>query len=133
VDEATARLRLERMVAWDQTPALTVEEMDRLLDLARRADEEGREPGDADWVPTWALGPAAAEGWTWKAARVAGHYDFNADGSSLSKSQVMAHCLRMAEVFGGAGSGAAASASGAGTFELGHPVLYPDVVGNLNL
>lgn len=133
MDTATARLRLERMVAWDQAPALTSIEVDDLLNLGKRADQDGREPTDVDWEPTWALGPAAAEGWRWKAARVAGHFGFSADGSTLQKEQVLAHCLRMAEVFAGTPGTPVRAGSGAGTIELGHGRDLTDVIGNLNL
>lgn len=48
------------------------------------------------WLPTWRLQRAAAEGWRWKAAKVAGSYDFSAEGSNFSRSQMHKACLEMA-------------------------------------
>lgn len=128
MDEATARVRLERMVASDQIPALTGTEVDDLIELAKRPDSDGVAINDPDWTPTWDLGAAAAEGWRWKAAKVAGHFDFGADGSNLSKSQVMDHCLRMAEVFAtGAGRRGGATSFALPAWQAGDSLLVGDV------
>lgn len=97
--EAKDRLRL--MVAATSSPELSNDEVDQLMLLARRPDMDGRVDGDDGWEPTWALGAAAAEGWRWKAGRVADRVDFAADGTRLSRSQMVAHCLRMADVYRG--------------------------------
>lgn len=94
--EAQARARLERMVAVSDVPELTATEVDDLVSLARRADRWGRGTSDEGWEPTYNLATAAAEGWRWKAGRVAGNYSFGADGGNFSRSEVYQHCLQMA-------------------------------------
>lgn len=76
-------------------PALEPEELDALLALFAIRDTDGRAPTDDGWEPTYALNAAAAEGWRQKAARVAGDFDFSADGATFSKGDVLAHCLDM--------------------------------------
>lgn len=88
------------MTAAATAPELTDGDLDELVLVARRPDAEGRVDGDDGWEPTWALGVAAAEGWRWKAGRVADRVDFSADGTRLSRSQLVDHCLRMADVYG---------------------------------
>lgn len=123
MDEAAARARLERLVAASDAPVLDDADLVELLVVARRPDPYGRVYGEAGYEETWDLRAAAAEGWRWKAARCVTHFDFSADGSSLSKSQVLAHCLQMAAEYG---------AASAGTFELVHPRrgLTEETLGN---
>lgn len=71
------------MVAAATTPALTDDEVDALLAYATRPD------GSYD------LRRAAAEGWRWKAGRVAAGFTFSADGVAVDKSMLQAHCLEM--------------------------------------
>lgn len=47
------------------------------------------------WLPTYALTWAAAEGWRWQAAKVAERYKFQADGGTFVRDQVFTHCLKM--------------------------------------
>lgn len=49
------------------------------------------------WMPTFDLHHAAADLWEEKAAAVVGHFDFSADGGNYTRSQVYAHCMRMAK------------------------------------
>lgn len=93
--EPEALARLQIMVAWDAEPALSPDEMGMLVDVARRADADGLAPSDTGWAPTWDLNAAAAEGWRWKAAKVANRYSVSTDGQSLSRSDLIAHCERM--------------------------------------
>jgi hypothetical protein len=51
------------------------------------------------WVGAWDLNYAAAEGWRWKAAKAAARYDLSANGNSLSRSQLVAHCEQMADMY----------------------------------
>lgn len=51
------------------------------------------------WSPTYDLNAAAAEGWRWKAARVAGSFDFSTDQQDFSRSQMNAMCLEMAATY----------------------------------
>lgn len=157
MDEVTARTRLESMTAWDQTPALTTDEITALLAASRRADPAYRMPdSDLDWVastpyvvgdrrapivrnghlyivtiagtsgasapawpttsgttitdgtvtwaenglgwsPTYNLNAAAAEGWRWKAGKVAGKFDFATDQQIFNRKDMNEMCLAMAD------------------------------------
>lgn len=121
--EAEARAALERLVDAAAQPVLSSADVDTLVMFARRPDAAGRVYGEAGWEETWALRAAAAEGWRWKAARCVSHYDFSADGASMSKSQVLAHCLQMVGLY---------DSYGAGTVELvgGRPTLSDETLGN---
>jgi len=53
------------------------------------------------WTGTYNLRAAAAEGYRWKAAKVAAQYDVAAgDGTSFTRSQQYKHCMEMARTFG---------------------------------
>ena len=52
-----------------------------------------------DWVATYDLNAAAADVWDQKAAQAAADYDYSADGASLKRSQVYAHCSRQAAIY----------------------------------
>jgi len=80
-------------------PTLTQDELDQLLDLARRPDALGVLPSDTDWEPTWLLEFAAAEGWRWKAGKVSFHFDFSTDQQSFERSQVYDHCMQQAALY----------------------------------
>ena len=99
LSEADARTRLEAMVQYSEQPSLSADEVDLLLDLARRADRYGVTPSSEDWTPSWDLSAAAAEGWRRKAGKVAGRFNVTLDGESLLRAQAFAHCLRMAEQY----------------------------------
>ena len=96
MDIATARARLKSMVAADSASVLSADELSSLLSSVALMDSAGRVPTDTDWVPTYDLNRAAVEGWRWKAAKLIGAYDFQADGASYSRSQMLAHCEKMA-------------------------------------
>ena len=145
------------MLAWDQDPALSADEVTALVVLARRADDVFRwitddtewapatvyalndrrapitrnghiylatTPGTSgasepafptalnatvtdgsvvwteaggSWAPTYDLNAAAAEGWRWKAARVAGDFTFTTDAQVFNRAEVSAMCLAMAD------------------------------------
>jgi hypothetical protein len=91
--EALARLRA--MTAADSAPTLTGEEIETLLAMNALADSSGVAPGGTDYVETWDLNRAAAEGWRWKAAKVAGEFDFQADGAQYNRSQKLDMCNKM--------------------------------------
>lgn len=95
MDREVALGILEDRVAATSRPVLSPETLGRVLDMWPTLDTDGRLADDADWVPTWDLNAAAAEGWRMKAAIVAGDFTFSADGASYSKADVMAHCLEM--------------------------------------
>lgn len=89
------------MVAAEKAPTLSVGQIETLLDLARRPDTDGLVPSDEGWTPTWNLNAAAAEGWRWKAAAVAGDFTFSTDGQSFSRSDKIRACLDMARMYSG--------------------------------
>jgi hypothetical protein len=99
MDATVARVRIGAMTAWDSEPTLTSEELDTLVELAQRADADGRAPWDADWSGTYDLNAAAAEGWRWKAARAASKFDVTTDGQTVIRSQIIDHCQEMAEMY----------------------------------
>jgi hypothetical protein len=87
------------MLAASSRPVLADTDLDALLAAFRVRDGLGRLPADAGWEPTWNLNAAAAEGWRWKAARVAGDYSFSADDASYSKGDVLAQCEAMVAMY----------------------------------
>lgn len=80
-----------------------------------------------NWVPTYNLFLAAAEIWEYKAAELAGKFDFSADGGNFSRSQAYNQALAMAKYYRGRG--------GASTIKLvKKPDEYPtppEWIGNL--
>lgn len=51
------------------------------------------------WTPTYDLNAAAAAGWRIKAGRLAGRYDFQTDGQTFRRAQLLAHCRLMERMF----------------------------------
>jgi hypothetical protein len=84
-EQATAAIR--RKTAAATAPALTDDEITALVDLAERRDG------------TWNLNKAAAEGWRWKAGKVAGGFSFSADGVMVDKTSLLAQCERMVAMY----------------------------------
>lgn len=78
-------------------PALVTADLDDLVALSKRQDSSGRRPTDTGWVPTWDLAYGAAEGWVRKAGKAASMYDIADAGQSMTRSQLTAHCLSMAD------------------------------------
>lgn len=79
---------LSRMVASDQTPLLDDEELHRLVTVvAPRGDG------------TYDLRRAAAEGWRWKAAKVAGAFNLSIDGGAINRGDLLAHCREMVKLY----------------------------------
>ena len=124
MDPILARTRLAYMTAASEEPVLVEAELDDLLEQYALIDIEGREPTDPDWEGTWNLRNAAAEGWRWKAARVANQFDFTTDGgmSNIKRGQLHAHCLKMVEMY---------ASGNAGTLEYGGVRTWDPVIGNL--
>lgn len=83
--EADARAQLERMVAHDSDPQLTAPEIDALLNFCKVSDTG------------WALDLGAAEGWRWKAGKVAALYSFAIDNQRSEQGQVYANCIIQSE------------------------------------
>lgn len=49
------------------------------------------------WAPTYALNAAAAEGWRWKAGKVAGKFGFATDQQIFNREHMNKMCLAMAD------------------------------------
>lgn len=95
MDREVALALLTEKVAATSRPVLSPPAVDALLTAYQTQDADGRPPTDAAWVGTYDLNAAAAEGWRMKAGKVAGDFNFSADGGSYSKADVLAHCLEM--------------------------------------
>lgn len=101
MEQATARARLKAMTAADSAPVLSADELSSLLSLSTTLDAAGRAPTDTAWVETYDLNRAAAEGWRWKAAKLAAAYDFTADGATYNRSQAVEQCQKMVAQYAG--------------------------------
>lgn len=104
--EDQARARLERMVAAGTFPELDTDEITDLLDQARQPDSAGRAPTDDAWEPTFELYRAAAEGWRWKAGKVAPDYSFGIDDQTSHQSDIHKHCLAQVTMYAALADGA---------------------------
>jgi hypothetical protein len=100
------RRLLELKVDADVEPELSSEDIDLLLSLARRPDEDGKVCTEEGWVETFDLDAAAAEGWRIKAGRASSRFSFAEDGQHFDRAQVFAHCVAQAEQYARKGMGA---------------------------
>lgn len=119
MNRVTAKARLSLMVASSSNPVLSDADMNTLTDLARRQDAAGRWPSDAAYDgddATYDLNAAAAQGWGWKAGKVAGDFNFSADGASYSKADVLAHCQEREAFYGGKVRGSMQTGAHSGTY-----------------
>lgn len=83
-----------------------------------------QEAGTAPWSGYWALRLAAAEGYRWKAGKVASEFDFNSDVHGFTRSQMHKMLLEMADQYDN---------GVIGTMEIGFGALpWDPVIGNLN-
>lgn len=126
MNRSTAQELLEKMVAADAVPKLDAIEVGHLLDRAQRVDSSGLAPSDANWVPTWDLNAAAAEGWRWKAGKVAGAYTFSDAGAMFNRSDMVKACMDMAKTYGTRGAGTVRLASSDNEWDT-------DIAGNVNV
>lgn len=78
---------IARMVAKDNTPTLSDQDVDDLVAIAARPDG------------TYDLNRAAAEGWRWKAAKVAGYFNITIDGGGINRGDLLEHCTKMVELY----------------------------------
>lgn len=96
--DATAWVTVECQAGSE--PCLDTTDVAHLLAGAKRADLDDRKPSDPKWVPTYDLAWAAWKGWTLKAGKAALMVDVSTPGGlSVSKSQVRAACLEMANQY----------------------------------
>lgn len=107
--ESEARALIEDETQWQASPALSVEEVDRLLARARVADADGIEPGEDGYVDTWtaaSVDASIAAGWRMKLAKVAGAYDVKAGDVEAKRSQAATSLAARASAYGrGSGGG----------------------------
>ena len=115
-----ARQTIEDETQWRASPALSVDEIDRLLASAQTVDTEGALPGDAGYVETYtssSLWSAIATGWRWKQGKVAGLVDLTAGDVSLRRSQAFEQLARHAAEVASSG-GTAAATGGVGSITI---------------
>lgn len=96
ISAADARAAVESGCRWNDDPALTADDITRIVDGARRVDSEGRSVTDDAWTETYDVDAALMEAWRLKAGVAAGRFDVNVDDANLHRSQVVKHCLTMA-------------------------------------
>jgi hypothetical protein len=93
--EAEARARIILFAAAAEEPVLDSANVDVLLSMAKRVDENGIEPGAANWTPTWSVNYAVAQGWLAKSGRLSGHYLFMSGGKMFARQQMYDHCMKL--------------------------------------
>lgn len=98
-DNTLQKNRLKRMLAWDKEPPLTEAEIDDLLLIFQRTDKNGLAADDENWIPTYNLSKAAAEGWRWKAAKASELISVDLDGERMSSQMVFEHCQEMVRTY----------------------------------
>lgn len=97
--EAEARARIELYLDVNSDPIIYAGEVDVLVDISRRVDKNGLWPSDADWVGTYDVNYAVAQGWLVKAGRLAPRYLFMDAGKMFSRNQYYDHCLQLHRKF----------------------------------
>lgn len=98
--EEDAITELKIMVAASDDPALSNDEIDLLIEKVSLVDSYGYAPTHELWTGTYDLNRAASLGWKWKAAKVAGRFNFSDAGASYSRSQMYDHCIAMSKEYG---------------------------------
>lgn len=81
--------------------------------------------GSAPWVPTYNLNIGAAEGWRWKAGKLANRYDFTQELRGMTRSQMHAMMMQQVEMY------ERRIISGVPT--RGNTRIYNPVIGNLGI
>lgn len=92
------------MTAWQDTPSLSNDELQSLLDQFSLADSDGYTLADAEWVPTYDLRAAARQGWKLKMGKAAELQSTDLDGDRMSANQIFDHCERMMQRYSGTAS-----------------------------
>jgi len=93
-DEQVARVkRLCSIEAGDTT--YTDEVVAEYIERHPLMDEDGYEPDDTLWTPTYDTYLAASDICEEKAAALSGNFDFSADGGSYTRSQEFEHWSRL--------------------------------------
>ena len=96
-EEAVVRARIESLTAHDFDPVLNPADIDDLMVIAKRQDENGNNPDDPEWEPTWAVRAAVRQGWEIKAARASAGFRFEEDNQGFYREQVYRACREMAD------------------------------------
>ena len=96
---------LQRLTDSATEPELAEADLDDLVGVAARPDEDGLFRGDADWTPTWDVNAAAAEGWLRKAGRAATKFNFAEDSHRFDRAQIYLHCRSQHTLYAGKGMG----------------------------
>jgi len=92
--ETEALNAIDDLCPFGEDPTISTTSQQRLLALASTIDVDGLSPTDEGWTPTYDMRGvyvAAREGWTMKAGRVVGRFDFATDGQSFKRSQFASH------------------------------------------
>lgn len=91
--------KLKTLIAWETEPVLTETEVEAVLDNAALADSEGNAPSNDNWLPTYDINKAAAEGWLIKAAQASALTEIDPPESGIVTSKVFENCLAMARIY----------------------------------
>ena len=107
--EAWMIVDLRRKIAEPDETTYSDATIERIIGRHPLVDRSGNEPFLVDdltippttsvnpnWTPTFDLNAAAADVWTEKAGKLAGRFDFQADGGSFNRSQQHTHAMNMA-------------------------------------
>jgi hypothetical protein len=99
VTEAEVRGRIAVFCDVDSDPTLSSEDVDVLVSMAKRLDDNGINPSEETWTPTWNVNYAIAQGWLLKSSRLAPHYLFMSGGKMFSRNQYFDHCMKLYHKF----------------------------------
>ncbi len=94
-EEARTKIELLTMAASD--PKLTSADVDQLVEFAKREDGQRLPPSDENWTPTWQLNASIALGWEMKAAKVSAAVDVQSGRQKISRNQMFANLMAMAD------------------------------------
>jgi len=92
VTESEASAQIGRMTDSTVAPVLDSTDLADCVDAAARIDTNDVYRDDAAWIPTWDLNAGAAVGWSYKASRSAGNFNFSEDSQRFDRAQIYAHC-----------------------------------------
>ena len=91
--------KLKLLTAWETEPVLSEIEVEDILNASSIADEEGNEPENDNWTPTYDINKAAADGWLIKAARASAMTEIDPPESGIVTSQIFDNCRKMVAIY----------------------------------
>lgn len=94
MDAATAQTFIELRLQPDVDPTLSDAEVLQLVDLAVTTDDDGNEPSDDEWLPTYSVRGCwygIAEGYLIKYGKAVGRFSFTTDGQTFTRNQTLDH------------------------------------------